>query len=315
MSTWVENDLQRAEGGSFLHFLRLMEAHNWHANFDPDMEAIYDSLTEQQLQEYEAMVPPGACDEPVTKICPGFYVYAHAVRAMRNGVAEVLDTLQRENLLDDTVVVVFSDHGEEFMDHLGDHRMAESDDPIVAVFESVGHGSSLYQEMINVPLLIWHPDYEGAQIDAPVSLTDIAPSVIRWMGLEQESRQWQGEYLGDVARGNQAPGRTIIGSALSDGEQQLSAVHDNKKAIWYLVSDHVDYFDLATDPGETDSIRDDKLVLAFDGMFLDYMQNVPKKAVAKSSKLTDEQIRRLQSIGYLQGVDTNAEAGEPGASQ
>ncbi len=315
VKSWRDNDLQRARGGNFLHFLHLMEAHNWHANFDHHMERIYAGLTEQEKQEYSAMVPPNSCTDPDTKICRSFYVYAHAIRAMRDGIAEALDTLEREGLLDDTVVVLFSDHGEEFLDHFGDLRRGEGEETFKSLFEAFGHGKSLYQELVNVPLLVWHPDYAGKSVDAPVSIRDIAPSTMQWLGFAGDTSAWHGENLAGAGEDDTASERTIIGSALSDGEQQLSAMRDNKKAVWFIVSDHIDYYDLASDPGETTSLDDDMLVLKFDGLFLDYMESVPRKEVEKSSKLSDAQIRRLQSIGYLQGVDTEDEPEEPAAAQ
>ena len=313
LETWRENDLKRAEGKNFLHFLHLMEAHNWHATLDKSMKEIYDSITEEQRQEYSTMLPPNICDDPNNSLCHSFYVYAHAVRYTREGVAEVLETLQRQNLLDDTIVVLFGDHGEEFLDHFGDLRQGENEDVIKSLFEAYGHGKSLYQELLNVPLLVWHPDYDGASIDAPVSILDIAPSTMQWLGFAQDKPAWQGQNLALASAGD-AEERTFIGSMLASGEQQLSAIRGDKKAIWFLVSDHIDYYDLAADPGETTPLQDDKLVLQFDGLFLDYMEAVPKKEIEKSSKLSKEQIRRLQSIGYLQGVDEE-ESEEPAEEQ
>jgi len=87
----------------------------------------------------------------------------------------------------------------------------------------------------------------------------------------------------------------------------MSAQQGTEKSIWYMESDQYSYFDLASDPYEIHSESSDKLVMRFDGLFLDYVQNTPDKEL-RPAVLTDEQIKRLQSIGYLQGVETGTDA-------
>jgi arylsulfatase A-like enzyme len=80
-------------------------------------------------------------------------------------------------LRETTIVVVTADHGEEFLQH-GD----------------LGHGWSLYQELLHVPLVVALPRepasmFEGpfkGSVDAPVSIVDVAPTVLDLLGLGQE---------------------------------------------------------------------------------------------------------------------------------
>ncbi len=67
----------------------------------------------------------------------------------------------------DTVVVLASDHGEEFWDHGG--------------FE---HGHSLYDELLRVPLIVKAPGLAGGRSDLPVSLLDVAPTLAVAAGLD-----------------------------------------------------------------------------------------------------------------------------------
>jgi arylsulfatase A-like enzyme len=85
-----------------------------------------------------------------------------------NNIRYVTDQVQRlvEVLDDNDVLVVFSDHGEEFWDHGG--------------FE---HGHTLYEELLHVPLVIDAPGIEGAKVDVPVSLLDITPTVLELAGV------------------------------------------------------------------------------------------------------------------------------------
>ncbi len=83
-----------------------------------------------------------------------------------------IETLVREmgrmGLLENTLLVVTADHGDEFLDHGG-----------------LGHGSSLYNELIRVPLIMVHPTRlpAGRVIRTPVALVDLGPTILAWCGI------------------------------------------------------------------------------------------------------------------------------------
>ena len=64
------------------------------------------------------------------------------------------------------MVVLTSDHGEELFDHGG--------------FE---HGHAMWQELLHVPLVVWAPGVEPGRETAPVSLVDVAPTVLDSLGI------------------------------------------------------------------------------------------------------------------------------------
>ncbi len=72
-------------------------------------------------------------------------------------------------ILDETLFVVTSDHGEEFFER-----------------GSVGHGHSLYQELLHVPLILRSPNHipAGRRLGQVCSLVDIAPTLLEATGLE-----------------------------------------------------------------------------------------------------------------------------------
>jgi len=158
-----------------------------------------------------------------------------------------------------------------------------------------------------VPLMIWHPEYEGMEIKQPVSLVDIAPTAARWLDFDFLPDQWSGRYLDDYLHpAAENIDRVIYASGISRGEIKVSAQQGIRKSIWNLVSDQTQYYDLATDPHELNSESTDKLVLHFDGLFLDHMLEAQDNEL-ETGLLSEEQIRRLRSIGYLQGVDAGAD--------
>lgn len=81
-----------------------------------------------------------------------------------------LDELSSRGLLDKTVIVLMSDHGEEFFDHGG-----------------FDHGLSLYDELVHVPFLIVVPGAEGGKtIPAQVSTMDLAPTIFDIVGVDPD---------------------------------------------------------------------------------------------------------------------------------
>ena len=75
--------------------------------------------------------------------------------------------LQRRNLLDTTLVVVLSDHGEEFYEH-----------------GSCDHIRTLYDELVRVPWIMWGPGVPSVEIDSHVGTIDVLPTVLPLFGLE-----------------------------------------------------------------------------------------------------------------------------------
>ncbi|MHC4894826.1 MAG: sulfatase, partial [Planctomycetota bacterium] len=76
-------------------------------------------------------------------------------------LGRVLASLETLGLAEDTVVVLTADHGEEWEEHGG-----------------LGHGHTLYGELVRVPLVIRAPGVEPARIAERVSTLDVAPTVL-----------------------------------------------------------------------------------------------------------------------------------------
>ncbi|RME21864.1 MAG: hypothetical protein D6798_17205 [Deltaproteobacteria bacterium] len=152
-----------------------------------------------------------------------------------NNLRFVDDQLQRvlAVLDDDDTVVLLSDHGEEFWDHGG--------------FE---HGHTLYEELLDVPLVIRSPGIAAGRYDAPVSLMDVAPTLARIMDLPDEGftgHALQGAIDGsDPALSAERPiafGRPLYGLrrwGVVAGDWKYTSVEGNE----YL-------HNLAEDPGES----------------------------------------------------------------
>jgi arylsulfatase A-like enzyme len=99
-------------------------------------------------------------------------VYDDSIYYLDQRLGVLLDELETRGALDQTLVIVASDHGE----HLGDHRL-------------FFHGCSLYRQLVGVPLVIVGPKHvpAGRSVVEPVSLRDIPATVVELVGLARDA--------------------------------------------------------------------------------------------------------------------------------
>jgi hypothetical protein len=95
-------------------------------------------------------------------------LYDGGIRVADASTGEVIDRLRAAGFLEDGLIVVTSDHGE----NLGEHGQTE-------------HRASLYETVLHVPLVVYRPGrYEGgATVGTQVSLADVFPTVLREAGV------------------------------------------------------------------------------------------------------------------------------------
>jgi hypothetical protein len=137
----------------------------------------------------------------------------------------------------DTLVIISADHGEEFFEHGGTR-----------------HNRTVYDEVCKVPLIIALPEPDRAyaaagETSSPVSLVDVAPSVLSYLGLPVPPTM---EGRKDILSG-EIPGDRRVFVILNSPEYLTAGlIVGGKKVITTLEGDDVrtEYFDLNTDPGE-----------------------------------------------------------------
>jgi arylsulfatase A-like enzyme len=105
--------------------------------------------------------------------------YEDCIRYLDAQLGALLDELDQRAILNNTILVITSDHGEQFGDH-----------------DLFGHGASLYQPALHVPLVVRWPDHvpRGRRMNAFVSLADLPISVAKWID-PQSSAPFPGQPL------------------------------------------------------------------------------------------------------------------------
>jgi arylsulfatase A-like enzyme len=139
---------------------------------------------------------------------------------------------------DDMILVVASDHGEEF----GEHGAA-------------AHVYALYEETLRVPLLIAAPGLDPRRVDGPASLTDVAPTLVELVGAAPLTDA-DGVSLAGAMRGEPLPQRPLLAQTVRLGRSQRTIIDGNYKLIYDSRFDTYELFDLVQDPGEQWSLTD-----------------------------------------------------------
>jgi len=284
----------------FFTYLHFMEAHDWHLKSPQELDARMANVDPTLRNQLLADASSAACTDENSEICQRNMVHNLAVRELRGAIDAVLKKLEDRDLLNNTLVVVYSDHGEEFWEHKTQHE--QRGDP--RNIYGFGHGHSLYQELLHVPLVVWHPGIKGTNRDDLVSLVDIVPSILNWLGLEHSGETLPGELLPagrDETRKDSDP-RVVFASGIAYGAEAIAVREGPLKSIMYYPDENFQYFDLSLDPAELKPLKSDQLTMRFDVLTGDYI-DLRKRSLGSRPELDSKTLEHLKSIGYLQGVE------------
>jgi arylsulfatase A-like enzyme len=149
-------------------------------------------------------------------------------------IGAILQALEDTGLADDTIVAITADHGEEFDDH--GQRF---------------HGRSVYNESMRVPLAIFDPGAAPNVVDTPVSLVDVAPTLLDLAGIDRPAGQNGRSLAAAVRTGASAPDRTVLGELIADyriTRNLVAAYAGTWKLIWDIDANGYELYSLADDP-------------------------------------------------------------------
>jgi len=170
---------------------------------------------------------------------------------------------------DSAVVALFSDHGEEFWEHGG--------------FE---HGHTLFEELVQVPMMIRAPGLAPTRVAVPVTLMDLVPTLGPLLGLPatgaEDTSGASGRVLLDVIRGEDGAqdgmaDRSIALGRVLFGDDQWGVVHKDKK--WVAGASEQHLYDLATDPGERTDLAADADLGVWPGRLSEALQQPVEKVI------------------------------------
>lgn len=227
---------------------------------------------------------------------PDDFAYLHSlyrggVRYTDDVLAELVEALAETGALDTSVLVVLSDHGEEF----GEHGEREH--------------HQVYEECLRVPLMVRLPGglHGGARIETPVGLVDVMPTVLELLGIDTTGLALQGRSLADAVLGGVEPEpRPMISEFRrgADGEDWAVAVLQGEHKYLVDSSGTRRVFDLAADPGETRDVsaEDPDRARRFEAFLTDWRASMPRRPSSSAPiELAPETLDELSQLGYVEG--------------
>lgn len=149
---------------------------------------------------------------------------------------EILARLEREGWLETSVIILTSDHGEEFLDH-----------------GMLRHGYQLFDETIHVPLLLRTADRKRPPLasDVVVELVDIMPTLLSLLAPPLSSADLDGEILpGFESKTRDPKSSRAFGMTAFRQQHKAYVISDDAKLIWDFNEERGDLFDLSQDARE-----------------------------------------------------------------
>jgi arylsulfatase A-like enzyme len=205
--------------------------------------------------------------------------YDGELRYVDFALDDLFSFLSDEGLFNKSLIMVTADHGAEFMDH-----------------GLLGHGISLYNEVVHVPLIVWAPRLKPGRAIKHVALVDIYPTVLSFVGRRPPAGidgvdLFEGRHDYIIMENYLYP-RTKK-AVVKDGWKFILSIYpDNSTAreLYYLFDDPYELFNLtAEQPAvarELESLIDSTVV--------------ERKFVEGAGRQVDEQtLQHLRSLGYI----------------
>ena len=216
-------------------------------------------------------------------------LYDAEIAFLDEQVGDFLERLDERGHLENTLIVVTSDHGEEFADH-----------------GQFGHGWSLYQEQLRVPLILYGTGtFEGGLVAShPVHAVDIAPTVATIAGATLPA-SWSGDVLTVEAPANERPVFTPYFQR-QDGRSSVSLQVGSLKFVhfetsWRPSDPHPGHllFDLDRDPGEQVNLWDPETGESWLRAAADLWEQFPAAGESARSQPSAELLGELHELGYV----------------
>ncbi|MFT5285392.1 MAG: arylsulfatase [Planctomycetota bacterium] len=196
--------------------------------------------------------------------------------------------LDKRGILDESLIVITSDHGEEFKQHTGMLHY------------------QYYDEVMHVPLIIKLPNGKlpaRSRVDELTRSIDLAPTILELSGLEQIPLAQGRSFASTLLNGDSIPYADIL---FQSGILQSKDEEGEFKFVWR--NEHSRFYDLDSDPGETkniyDSISPERQRQAKERLDELRAESQAIRAAISANRdnepeMSAEDLEELQGLGYL----------------
>jgi len=211
-------------------------------------------------------------------------LYDGELRFTDDQIGRIVEALRGRGLLDRTLVVLLADHGEEFLEH-----------------GKIGHGNSLYDELLRVPLLMRFPDgrHGGARVATPVSLVDVLPTLAAFSGIDPPAAV-SGRSLLPILRGEAAADRPMLYSEGIHGSLYQQCL---RTGPWkYIATVEIDRVDPDDEEDELRDSIDAGLRVEVEGVWVGEGDFLAEEIEIQD----DQEDERDKVTGPVEAIDTGA---------
>lgn len=235
--------------------------------------------------------------------------YDGEIRHNDRSLQLLLGKMKELGVLENTLVIVLSDHGEEFWDH-----------------GWTAHGHSVYQELTHCLLLMWNPSLlpSARRVGEPVQLIDVMPTVLDLVGLKSPEVV-EGQNLVPLLKGQPFKRQNLVMSSRFAAAHPEGIVPENStdsfavvNARWKFIYRNkaakagikrVELYDRKVDRGEAHDVANEhpdevESMIAALTAWID-AQNKVREVIGHTgkSKLDQQTLEKLRSLGYLGGSE------------
>ncbi len=229
-------------------------------------------------------------------------LYDAEVAQTDNQLRRLFDGLKSKNMYDDMLIVVLSDHGEEFAEH-GDYEHDQ-----------------LFREHLHVPLLVKLPRgiLGGTRVKGLCSLVDVMPTLFELMGVEGPREQMMGTSLVSTMTSGRTEGAPLFAERVMYADDlQFALRTGSANVIFHAAPGELEAYDLVADPAEQEDVAWEAPFFAdFSSRLQQTLTNVfalrhslDEVSAGRQATLTEEALEELKQLGY---VDTDVSTDEAG---
>jgi arylsulfatase A-like enzyme len=219
-------------------------------------------------------------------------LYDGAVLGVDRQIGNLLDECPGDPILEDTIVILTSDHGQL----LGEHR-------------ELLHGGKLWEQALRIPLIIRHPTARpGLTADERVGIADIAPTLID-LGGQNIPAGLQGRSIARAIFGEEIEERVYVSEVKREGADEEAALGPADLAVYdghhkvIRKAGEVKIYDIASDAEEVRPIptSQSQQLIQRSQVLMDAYSQVDTGAVSvKREDLDPSTIDELRALGYIE---------------
>ncbi|UCE43083.1 MAG: sulfatase-like hydrolase/transferase [Candidatus Aminicenantes bacterium] len=210
-------------------------------------------------------------------------------------VGKIIQDLENEKILEDTLIVIVGDHGEAFGEH-----------------QEYGHSVFCYEENLKVPLIFFnlHLFPEGSVVEDRVSLIDIMPSLLEMFGMDSPPAIQGKSFTKMLAGKEEKKARPLYIESMYGKETlgwaPLAGIIDGPYK--YISLPEPELYDLEKDDQEKNNLYPIKkdTARALDEKLKTFKLEYSSSGGSVRRKLTLEDRRRLESLGYISSFSPSA---------